>query len=127
MVVRKLKKCAREGQAVFETSVTKHGLEYTCTKTPEAFSTADGAHWCRQLYSAYKADLESKERSLQDLEYSTTKLSQVITMWEKCPEEIQGMYVSSTRDVLCRDVLFQRSIFGYSLIKSLCHYWLGVY
>ena len=94
-VVRKLRKCAKEARLIFETSVTKHGLEHTCSKTPETFSTADGAHWCKQLYSAYRADLENKERSLQDLERSTTRLAKVISTWERSPEEAQGIYMYS--------------------------------
>lgn len=92
-VVRKLRKCAKEGQLIFETSVTKHGLEHASSKTPQSFSTADGAHWCKQLYSAYRADLEIKEESLQDLEYNTTKLAEVISTWERSSKEAQGVYI----------------------------------
>lgn len=89
-VVQRLKKCARDSQAAFEVSVRSRGLEHTCHRTVYEFSTADHAHWCRQLHSAYKADLTKKMASLEGLRYNSSLLASVLSAWEKIPPEVQG-------------------------------------
>ena len=68
------------------------GLEWACTSTAETFSPADHTHWSRQLHSAYRADLEGKEKALQGLRYSTASVSRVLSIWERIPEDVTGMW-----------------------------------
>ena len=90
-MVQRLKKCTKESQAVFEKTVSSKGLEWACSRSAEQFSVADHTHWAKQLYSAYKADLELKSKSLQELRYDVTVLSEVLAVWQRTPQHVQGI------------------------------------
>lgn len=108
-VVQQLKVSIQECQKTFESCVRSQSLEKACSRTPESFCVADYISWSRQLHSAYRTDLERKEKSLQGIQYSCKSVAQIIATWMQSPQRPKGtgfiLGVENVDDYLIADVL----------------------
>lgn len=93
VIVQKLRRYSREEQVAFEKSAITLGLKACCSRTAVKFSPGERCQWLKQLHAAHRADLDGKNRALQELRYTEESLRHTCRVWEKDPGEIEGITV----------------------------------